>query len=293
MFVNTSCFCKRLKAMRPKKLQVFPLVHFSPQVLTFCLCMHMHIRSKHVWGFFPSVTKNIFCQKFAVPQLIHCDTKCNNILKWGIGHFLYNPWFHGRFHCSNIAVSPQKKIWQEIDSSKKLFGMCSQILSNVHGSFSGTQKQEESGWGSPSSRQPCRGCDRWPPKKIAEADSEGPSFRRTGPGGVSTTRWRISRPLPFQAGYGHSAVCWWPCQSTTSSAVCWRFFTKSSTRSAVCCCRYTLEDLASWGLEGVCGPYFHRNANKNFVMGYEKEFRSVFSMWKFSFNYVKLSCLKM
>ena len=70
--------------------------------------MHMHIRSKHVWGFFPSVTKNIICQKFAVPQLILCATKCNNILKWGIGHFLYNPWFHGRFHCSNIAVSPRK-----------------------------------------------------------------------------------------------------------------------------------------------------------------------------------------
>ena len=62
MFVNTSCFCKRLKAMRPKKLQVFPLVHFSPQVLTFCLCMHMHIRSKHVWGFFPSVTKTFFAR---------------------------------------------------------------------------------------------------------------------------------------------------------------------------------------------------------------------------------------
>ena len=133
-------------------------------------------------------------------------------------------------HCCEPA-----EIWQEIDSSKKLFGMCSQILSNVHGSFSGTQKQEESGWGSPSSRQPCRGCDRWPPKKIAEADSEGPSFRRTGPGNVSTTRWWISRPLPFQAGYGHSVVCWWPCQSTTSSAVCWRIFTESpSTRSAVC-----------------------------------------------------------
>ena len=30
----------------------FSLGTFFPQVLTFCLCMLMHIRSKHVWGFF-------------------------------------------------------------------------------------------------------------------------------------------------------------------------------------------------------------------------------------------------
>ena len=94
--------------MRPKKLQVFPLVHFSPQVLTILFVYAYAYTIKACVGLFSLCHKNIFCQKFAVPQLIHCDTKCNNILKWGIGHFLFNPWFHGRFHCPNIAVSPRK-----------------------------------------------------------------------------------------------------------------------------------------------------------------------------------------
>ena len=82
-----------------------------------------------------------------------------------------------------------------------------------------------------------------------------------------------------------------PSWATVNQTLHNKIMIKHTTAVASPCppLRYTFEALAIWGLQGVCGPYFHRNANKNFVMGYGKEFRSV---WKFSFNYVNWSCLK-
>ena len=79
--------------------------------------MHMHINTKHVWGF--PLSQNIFCQEFAVPQLIHCGTKCNNILKWGLGHFIFNLWFH----CPYVDVSLQKSGKKLIPANYLVHGM--------------------------------------------------------------------------------------------------------------------------------------------------------------------------
>ena len=65
----------------------FTLGTFLPRCWHFA-CMCICIRTKHVWGF--PLSQDIFCQEFAVPQLIYCVTKCNNILKWDLGYFIYS-----------------------------------------------------------------------------------------------------------------------------------------------------------------------------------------------------------
>ena len=104
-----------------------------------------------LWGF-SSVT--IF-----LPRLLYCITKCNNIHKWDLWHFIYS--IYG-FIIQTFDVSQETmaKNW-----FKQNLGTYLQIFSNVHVPFSGMQKFEESGRGSQCLRWPILGSDRWPPEK--------------------------------------------------------------------------------------------------------------------------------
>ena len=78
--------------------------------------------------------------------------------------------------------------------------------------------------------------------------------------------------LGAEQATSHYLNQWWPtlllCFCITRSQCFDRdSFSKTILPCHKYCCRYTLKDLASWGLEGVCGPYFHRNANKKFCHG--------------------------